>query len=148
MTQVLKDKIAELYSKIKGLTPPEALAFFAQEFAGKIIFSTSFSWEDQAISHLIFSNKIPIKAFTLDTGRLFSETYYVWSRTTEMYDAKIEAYYPNEILLQEFVTEKGPNSFYESIENRKGCCHIRKVCLLYTSPSPRDVEESRMPSSA
>ncbi len=25
---------------------------------------------------------------------------------------------------------------------------LKKLCLLYTSPSPRDVEESRMPSSA
>ena len=26
--------------------------------------------------------------------------------------------------------------------------NILMICLLYTSPSPRDVEESRMPSSA
>lgn len=127
MTQHLKDKVSELSGRIQNLPPQEAIALLAKEFYGKIIFSTSFSWEDQAISHLIFSNNIPVKVFTLDTGRLFTETYYVWSRTVEMYKAKIDAYYPNQQLLQEFVTERGPNSFYESVENRKGCCYIRKV---------------------
>lgn len=127
MMEILKNKISDLSGRIQNLPPQEALALLAKEFSGKIIFSSSFSWEDQAISHIVFSNNIPIKVFTLDTGRLFTETYYVWSRTTEMYNAKIEAYYPNQQLLQEFVTEKGPNSFYESVENRKGCCYIRKV---------------------
>lgn len=96
-------------------------------FNGDAVFSTSFSEEDQVIVHSIFSANLNIKVFTLDTGRLFPETYSVWSRTLEQYQKPIHTYYPDAVALQQFVTEKGPNSFYESVENRKSCCHIRKV---------------------
>lgn len=96
-------------------------------FGGASVFSTSFSEEDQVIAHLIFSGNLNIKVFTLDTGRLFPETYSVWSRTLEQYQKPIHTFYPDAVALQQFITEKGPNSFYESVENRKSCCHIRKV---------------------
>ena len=70
---------------------------------------------------------MPIKIFTLDTGRLFAETYSVWSSTLDRYKISIKAYYPNATILESFVEKKGPNAFYESVENRKGCCFIRKV---------------------
>lgn len=117
MSEILKNRTAELAEQVAGKDPIEALSLLANAFPGKVIFSTSFSWEDQAISHLILTNNIPIKIFTLDTGRLFPETYYVWSRTNEQYGANIHAYYPNQTLLENFITEKGPNSFYESIDN-------------------------------
>jgi phosphoadenosine phosphosulfate reductase len=105
----------------------ESMLNLVNAFSNKIVFSTSFSNEDQLLSHLIFSNQISISVFTLDTGRLFAETYSTWARTTELYQQKITAFYPAESLLQNFVTEKGPNSFYESVENRKQCCYLRKV---------------------
>jgi len=105
----------------------EQLRTLADEYPGRVIFSTSFSLEDQVISHLIFSNSLDIEIFTLDTGRLFPETYSTWTRTLEKYNKRITAYYPNEKILQDFVAERGPNSFYESVDNRKQCCHIRKV---------------------
>ena len=83
--------------------------------------------EDQVITHLIFSKNIPVKVFTLDTGRLFTETYSVWSQTKEIYGKSIEVYSPNTGAVQKMVSAKGPNSFYESVENRIECCHIRKV---------------------
>jgi len=103
------------------------LGNIASAFPGQVVFSTSFSWEDQAIAHIIFSQGLAIDVFTLDTGRLFPETYSTWSRTLEKYNHTITAYYPDAAALQHFVAEKGPNSFYESVENRKQCCHIRKV---------------------
>ncbi|HJP62909.1 MAG TPA: phosphoadenylyl-sulfate reductase [Mucilaginibacter sp.] len=112
---------------IDGLEPVEALAALADKFPGEIVFSTSFGWEDQVITHMIFTNDLPIKIFTLETGRLFPETYYVWNRTMEMYGKPIHAYYPNHELLEQMVNAKGPSSFYESVENRKECCGIRKV---------------------
>lgn len=127
MTDNLKDKSLEVSSKIEGLNPAEGLALIAEEFRGTAILSTSFSWEDQALAHMILTAKLPVKIFTLDTGRLFEETYYVWNRTNEKYETQIDAYYPDRSLLESFVSEKGPNSFYESLENRKGCCFIRKV---------------------
>jgi phosphoadenosine phosphosulfate reductase len=105
----------------------DSLEALAKAYPGQVVFSSSFSWEDQLISHFIFSNDIDIDVFTLDTGRMFPETYSTWSSTLSRYGKKITAYYPNAVTLQEFVAEKGPNNFYESVENRKQCCHIRKV---------------------
>lgn len=127
MSELLKDKYHALAETIEGVPPQEALQRLAGEFPGKIVFSTSFSWEDQAITHLILTQQLPISIFTLDTGRLFEETYYVWSRTNEQYQTHIKPYYPDKDALESFIAQKGPNSFYESIENRKACCHIRKV---------------------
>jgi phosphoadenosine phosphosulfate reductase len=110
-----------------GLDPVEALTKLAETFPGEIIFSSSFGWEDQAITHMIFANNLPIKIFTLETGRIFPETYYVWNRTMEIYGKPIHAYYPQNEPLEKMVNAKGPNSFYESVENRKECCGIRKV---------------------
>ncbi|MFM6976698.1 MAG: phosphoadenylyl-sulfate reductase [Sphingobacteriaceae bacterium] len=121
------NKVQELYEEIKGLDIQETLSLLAQRFAGKIIFSTSFGWEDQLISHFIFSKKLPIKVFTLETGRLFPETYSVWNRTLLKYGQPIHAYYPETEALENMVNLKGPNSFYESVENRKECCAIRKI---------------------
>jgi phosphoadenosine phosphosulfate reductase len=105
----------------------DSLKALAGAYPGQVVFSSSFSWEDQLITHFIFSNDIDIQVFTLDTGRMFPETYYTWNQTLERYGKKITAYYPKADTLQAFVAEKGPNSFYESVENRKQCCHIRKV---------------------
>jgi phosphoadenosine phosphosulfate reductase len=116
---------------IVGNQPVEALQALATEFPGEIVFSTSFGWEDQVITHMIFANDIPIKVFTLETGRLFPETYYVWNRTMEIYGKPIHAYYPEHTALEAMVNAKGPNSFYESVENRKQCCGIRKIEPLH-----------------
>jgi phosphoadenosine phosphosulfate reductase len=116
-----------LRERIEGLEPVEAIRLLADGFPGKVIFSTSFGWEDQAISHMIFTNDLPVKVFTLETGRLFPETYYVWNRTLETYGKPIHAYYPQAEAVEQMVSKKGPSSFYESVENRKECCGIRKV---------------------
>ena len=117
----------EIAEKIRGLDPVDALKHFAAQYPGQIVFSTSFGWEDQVITHMIFANDIPIEVFTLETGRLFPETYYVWNRTLEIYNKPIKAYFPQAEAVQAMVNKKGPSSFYESVENRKECCGIRKV---------------------
>ena len=119
--------LSYLIHQISGLNVAAALKLLADEFPGKVVFSSSFSYEDQVISHEILSNYIPIDIFTLDTGRLFAETYSVWSSTNQKYNTSVRAYYPQALPLQNFVEEKGPNSFYESVDNRKQCCYIRKV---------------------
>ena len=123
----LKHHITSILQKTKVLDLDKVLIDLAREFPGAVTFSTSFSYEDQVITHKILTNKLPITIFTLDTGRLFPETYSVWSATNERYNTNIKAYYPDHSLLENFVAVRGPNSFYESVENRKGCCHIRKV---------------------
>ncbi|PJJ79119.1 phosphoadenylyl-sulfate reductase [Mucilaginibacter auburnensis] len=122
-----------------GLAPAQALAALADRFPGKVIFSTSFGWEDQVISHMIFENNLAIKVFTLETGRLFPETYYTWNRTMERFGKPIYAYYPQNDLLEQMVSAKGPSSFYESVENRKECCYIRKIEPLKRALQGNDV---------
>jgi len=121
---VLTDEINAL---VHGKNTVEVLTALADRFPGKIVFSTSFGIEDQVITHIIFSNNLPIKVFTLETGRLFPETYYVWNRTLETYKKDIEAYFPDTHAVQQLISQKGPSSFYESVENRKECCRIRKI---------------------
>lgn len=127
MDQTQQNNAAKLLHQSGGLKVAAFLKLLVEQYPGQVIFSTSFSYEDQVITHEILSNQLPIKIFTLDTGRLFAETYSVWSSTNATYNTQIKAYYPNQDLLQDFVAEKGPNSFYESVDNRKSCCYIRKV---------------------
>ncbi|MEP6597180.1 MAG: phosphoadenylyl-sulfate reductase, partial [Ginsengibacter sp.] len=123
----LKDYITKITSQPDEVSIEEFLLKSTERFPGQVTFSTSFSFEDQVITHKILKNKLPISIFTLDTGRLFPETYSVWSATNEKYNTHIKAYTPDHSLLENFVEERGPNSFYESVQNRKDCCYIRKV---------------------
>ena len=119
--------LKNLQQQLQTLGSEEALSLLSDTFPGQVTFSSSFSFEDQVISHQILHNHFPISIFTLDTGRLFAETYSVWTSTNSRYQTNIKAYYPNHAALEAFVWEKGPNSFYESVDNRKSCCGIRKV---------------------
>ena len=126
-TTNLQDHSNELAYQISGLSIREALVLLTDRYPGQVTFSTSFSVEDQVITHHILDAALPVNIFTLDTGRLFAETYSVWSSTNEKYHTKVQAYYPDRALLEDYLNGKGPNAFYESVANRKECCHIRKV---------------------
>ena len=123
----MNELISELQKELAGKDIAKQLQYLTERFPGEVVFSTSFGLEDQAIAHMVAVNRFPVKVFTLDTGRLFAETYSTWSRTVEKYGLTISAFYPDTFSLQEFITAKGPNAFYESVDNRKQCCHIRKV---------------------
>ena len=118
---------SNLSKQVSSLSIRETLHLFTELFPGQVCFSTSFSVEDQVILHHIATENLPIQIFTLDTGRLFGETYSVWTATREKYGVAIQAYLPDTSRLETFINQKGPNSFYESVENRKACCFIRKV---------------------
>lgn len=94
---------------------------------GRIVFTTSFGVEDQLITHAIFTRGLDIEVVTLDTGRLFPQTYELWERTEARYARRIAAVYPQAEPLQDWVRAHGVNGFYLSVENRKACCHLRKV---------------------
>jgi len=123
-------KLEELKKELTGFTIEEQLKKLESIFDGKIIFTSSFGIEDQVITHKIFSNNLPIKVVTLDTGRLFPQTYEVFSNTIIKYRKKINVYFPDYMSVEKMVTEKGPFSFYDSIENRQECCRLRKVVPL------------------
>jgi phosphoadenosine phosphosulfate reductase len=127
MFNPLQNHVSQIAEQAQALSIEEVISQLVKQFPGKVTFSTSFSYEDQLITHKILTNNFPVSIFTLDTGRLFEETYSVWSATNERYDTKIRAYYPDHNLLEPYVAEHGPNSFYESVEERKTCCYFRKV---------------------
>ena len=106
----------------------ERIQFIAHYFAGeKMVFSTSFGQEDQAITHAIASTNSPIEIFTLDTGRQFQESYELMDLTVKKYSLSIKTYFPSTPAVEKMVEEKGFNSFYTSVENRKECCFVRKM---------------------
>lgn len=139
MNNPLQNYIPQLIHQTDGLNIADTIALIAARFPGKVTFSSSFSYEDQVITDAILSNHIPVSIFTLDTGRLFAETYSVWSSTNEKYKTHIKPYYPDHAKLESFIGEKGPNAFYESVDNRKSCCFIRKVEPLQRALAGNDV---------
>lgn len=122
--------VTKLNAELSNNPIIEALKYLVEEFSEKVIFTTSFGYEDQVITDMIFRNNFDIKVITLDTGRLFSETFKVYNSTLDKYKKPITTYFPPADKVEEMVTKKGPFSFYESLENRKECCHIRKVIPL------------------
>lgn len=126
----MEQETRNLQTTLTNKTIVEKLTFLAENFEGKVAFSTSLGQEDQVITDLIFRNNIDIHIFTLDTGRLFSQTYDLLDLTISKYKKPIKIYFPESIQVEEFVNTKGLNSFYESVANRKECCAIRKVYPL------------------
>jgi phosphoadenosine phosphosulfate reductase len=107
---------------------PERIQFISSYFAGeRLVFSTSFGQEDQAITQAIASTKSPIEIFTLDTGRQFQESYELMDLTIKKYGISLQTFLPNTSAVESLVAEKGFNSFYTSVENRKECCFVRKM---------------------
>lgn len=117
----------EKIKEISYTSLEEYLERIASIEGARIAFSSSLSWEDQVLTHVIFTKELPIRVFTLDTGRLFPETYSVLESTRQRYQKELEVYFPKYEAVEALITQKGPMSFYESLENRKECCFIRKV---------------------
>ncbi len=122
-----QEDINKLNQKLENASAEEILTEVATLFPGKISFASSLGYEDQIITHFIAVNNLPISIFTLDTGRLFPETYDLIDRTVAKYKLNIEVYFPSFKQVEQMVNEKGINLFYDSIENRKLCCGIRKT---------------------
>lgn len=118
-----------MIQELKDKTLLERLQWVTENYKN-VVFSSSFGQEDQVISHVIFSNNLSVEVFTLDTGRHFQETYEVMDRTRSRYKTPIKTYFPDQGQIEELVNQKGFNSFYESVENRKECCNLRKIVPL------------------
>lgn len=105
----------------------ERLAVARDEVAGMIVFTTSFGIEDQAITHAIFSQDLAIDVVTLDTGRLFPETYQVWAETERRYGRRIRAVFPGHDNVEAWIAQHGVDGFQTSVAARQACCFARKV---------------------
>jgi len=125
-----KPVISELLSQTDSFSTIQVMEFITERFGSGIVFSTGFGQEDQIITNIIFTKKLPISIFTIDTGRLFQDTYQVWDKTFKKYKEPIRAVFPEKKDVEQMISTKGPFSFYESADNRKECCNIRKVAPL------------------
>jgi phosphoadenosine phosphosulfate reductase len=120
--------LEQLNQKATQLSLAERMHLIADKAKTRIVFTTSFGIEDQAITHAIHAADIHnIEFLTLDTGRLFPETYNLWAETENKYGFKIIAFNPKGEATESYIAQNGINGFYNSIEARKACCNIRKI---------------------
>jgi phosphoadenosine phosphosulfate reductase len=117
----------ELTKQLESQSITEQIGHLAGLYPGQVAFSSSLGPEDQVITDIIARNSIPVRVFTIDTGRLFPETYELLDRSRSRFKIPMEVYFPQADAVQQLMTEKGATSFYESVENRVECCYIRKV---------------------
>lgn len=92
-----------------------------------ITFANSFGAEDMVLTDIINNAQLPIEIFSLDTGRLPAETYTLMGEVEKQYATKPVIFFPKHEAVEDYVHTNGINAFYESIELRKACCHMRKV---------------------
>jgi len=123
----MDQEIEKYNTRLEGASPQEIIEYFAEEFNGRIAFATSLGAEDQVITDMIAGIDPGMKIFTLDTGRLFQETYDLLDITRKKYGVPIEVCFPDAMDVEEMVNSHGINLFYDSVENRKSCCFIRKT---------------------
>ena len=137
MSHAIASDLNRVSEKLTDLT--ELFDFLLNQDFEQPVFSTSLGQEDQVITHHIASKALPIGVFTLDTGRIFQETYDVLDITQKKYNITIDVFATSQNAIEELVTKKGPNSFYESVENRKECCGVRKIAPLKRALAGKDV---------
>ena len=92
-----------------------------------VAFANSLSAEDMVLMDLIDRYNLDIEMFSLDTGRLPQETYNLMQAVRTRYKSPLRIYFPNVKQIEEYLAQNGVNGFYDSVDLRKGCCHIRKV---------------------
>jgi phosphoadenosine phosphosulfate reductase len=120
----LAQRIADAFG---GLDLNQRLAAARAAVDGRMVFTTSFGLEDQAISHAIFAQDLAIDVVTFDTGRLFPETHAVWAETEQRYGRRIRALVPERGAVEAWVAQHGIDGFRRSVAARQSCCALRKV---------------------
>lgn len=115
------------FSTLETQKAPELLAWAAAEYGARLGLASSFGMEDMVLIDMVARQNLPLKVFTLDTGRLPEETYELMDKVRNRYGIEIHTYFPDREAVERLVREKGFYSFRESVENRKECCAIRKV---------------------
>jgi phosphoadenosine phosphosulfate reductase len=117
MTERLEQKTADLERLLVRVALEHAPAALA----------SSLSAEDMVISDVILGHGLDIEIFTLDTGRLHADTLEVLSAIRRRYGYDVRVFRPDPATVADYVSSHGRDAFYESVELRKRCCHIRKV---------------------
>lgn len=124
----------EIMQKIKAIShelntqdPFNFLTAVIKIMGNQVVQANSLGPEDLVIMHMLHQIDPKFLSFTLDTGRLNPETYELIGRLQEKYKINLEIMFPQTQAIQDMTKEKGMNLFYESTDNRKLCCHVRKV---------------------
>lgn len=138
-TTDLQHTIDDLNRTFKEKTPEELLTFLLERFGERIALASSLGLEDQVLTDMLLKINKKARIFTLDTGRLFPETYQLIDKTNLTYDIKMEIYFPRHEPVEHYVRTYGINAFYESIELRHACCACRKLEPLRRALSTVDV---------
>lgn len=123
----MDERARQLDTAFASLDPRERLSLLRDRIDGPLVFTTSFGLEDQALTHLIVASGIDVRFVTLDTGRLFPETYGVWVATEQKYGIRVVGYYPTTEDIENLVITQGVDGFYFSPDARKACCGVRKL---------------------
>lgn len=128
--EILAAMSRKLVERFPALDLFQRVAAIRAQIPGRVVFTTSFGLEDQAIAHAIFSQACAIDVATLDTGRLFPETYDVWAETERRYGVRVRAFTPERQSVEALVARQGIDGFRSSVEARVDCCAVRKVAPL------------------
>jgi phosphoadenosine phosphosulfate reductase len=123
----MNQRIDKLNKRVENCSPEEVLNYFLKEYKGRIALSSSMGLEDQVLTDMVVKIDCTARIFTLDTGRLFPETYSLIDKTNMRYNIHLEVFFPEYNKVQQLVKTKGVNLFYESVELRKACCQVRKL---------------------
>ena len=135
----MQERIAAFNRQFETSSIEEVLNYFTTTYNWRIGFSSSFGAEDQVLTDILVQQPTMVKIFTLDTGRLPYETYDVMDKTNKKYGITIDVYTPERSDLETLYSTQGINGFYDSIENRKACCHVRKIAPLQRALRGLDV---------
>ena len=119
--------VQALNEELESQSAPEILAWALGEFHPRIAMATSFGAEGVVVIDMLMKLHPEARVFTLDTGRLPHETYTLMEAIRERYGLAIEVYFPQASQVEAMARERGVNLFYRSVEDRKLCCHTRKV---------------------
>lgn len=124
----LMSEIRSLANELESKPAHEILKWGFKKYGDKMVLASSFGAEDVVLIDMMCNiNRNLTRVFTLDTGRLNQETYDLIDKIRKKYDIKVDVYFPNASDVEEMVANKGMNLMYESVENRKLCCNLRKI---------------------
>jgi phosphoadenosine phosphosulfate reductase len=126
----LEALIPAIASEFPALNLEDRLRAIRAYIPGRVVLTTSFGIEDQAIAHALFTQALDIDVVTLDTGRLFPEAYQLWSDTEDRYGVRIRGIAPATEQVEALIATQGINGFRSSVDARHACCNVRKVAPL------------------
>lgn len=126
-TRLEAEEIAALAQRLEAEPAQAVLEWAARTFGSDFALAASFGAEDVVLIDMLAQLGSPARVFTIDTGRLPEETYELMDRLRARYGLPIEVHFPHPESVEPMVRAHGVNLFYSSVEQRKRCCHVRKV---------------------